>query len=85
MTAQARDDENNTHWLMIGGPADGTTDWKPLDATPLEILDADGRSHAYQGRTIEIDGRQYKVALAIDTTDDEIREMIGSSGLQPFR
>jgi hypothetical protein len=75
------------HWLLVGGPGNGLTQWYDADlftASFPDLLDP-GKIHYYVGRQIEVDGERYQVGIHENVFDDvELVSLIRSSGMQPL-
>ena len=75
------------HWLLVGGPGNGLTQWHHAGLSTVSVADAKdpSRLHRYVGRQIEVDGETYQVGIHENVFDDvELVSLIRSSGLQPF-
>jgi hypothetical protein len=59
-------------WLLVGGPADGLTQWHHAGLSTVSVADAKdpSRLHYYVGRQIEVDGETYQVGIHENVFDD---------------
>ena len=75
------------HWLLVGGPGNGLTQWHDADLFTASFPDPldPGKIHYYVGRQIEVDGETYQVGIHENVFDDvELVSLIRSSGMQPL-